>query len=291
MEGNTAKLFCLIGHFQQKEFVGQKALNQEYEEEVSANTCEEFLENIWLTVSPMIKREILVDGDNISWAVNESPSQDEMEKFVVFQDKSAKKSYLVSQINSDALWKMRNKHVNVMVHVYGRSISSKAVHQKMTSVLLQPADRDRAGAHSTVSLMEFVSRLKEIHGSYLSAHTSSWTMWASAIHSGPEHKQESMMSDLPPAHLVHLFRSVPTAETAIIKSAQNGLQIAGNLNDLYSENMSSLREEFRKVKENMLRMLDMYEVRLQATEDMLRANSRMVSSMDCALNVEVNAVS
>lgn len=100
-----------------------------------------------------------------------------------------------------------------MIHVYGRSISSEAVHQKVSANLLQSANRDRAGAHSTVSLMEFVRQLKEIHGSYLSANMSSWTMWANAIHAGPIHKQEAMMNDLPPSHLVHLFRSVPTAET------------------------------------------------------------------------------
>lgn len=202
---NSTKLFCIIAHFQQKEFVGQKAVNQESQEQISGNTREEFLDNIWLKVSSIIKREIVVNGDTIAWAENESPTQDEMGKFIVFQDKSAKKTYLVSQIDSEALRKMRDKHVNVMIHIYGRSISSKGVHQKVTAMLLQPADRDRAGAHSIVSLLDFVRQLKNIHGSYLSANTSSWTMWANAIHSGPIHKQESMMNDLPPSHLIHLF--------------------------------------------------------------------------------------
>lgn len=39
----------------------------------------------------MIKREVLVDGELISWAESENVSSDEMGKFVVFQDKSAKK--------------------------------------------------------------------------------------------------------------------------------------------------------------------------------------------------------
>lgn len=288
---HSTKLFCIIGHFQQKEFVGQKAVNQEYQEEISGNTSQEFLENIWLKVNSIIKREIVVNDESISWAENEIPTQDEMAKFVVFQDKSAKKTYLVSQIDSDSLRKMRNKHVNVMVHIYGRSVSSKSVHQKVTNVLLQPADRDRAGAHSTVSLLDSVRQLKDIHGTYLSANTSSWTMWANAIHNGPIHKQESMMKDLPPSHLIHLFRSVPTAETEVMRSVQNGLQIAGNLNDLYAENLATLRDEFRKAKAIAMRAFDLFEVRLDAAQDMVRANNRIVSTLDSALHVEVNPVS
>lgn len=56
----------------------------------------------------------MVDGDNIAWAENETPDREDMGKYVVFQDKAAKKTYLVSQIDSDALRKMRNKHVNAM---------------------------------------------------------------------------------------------------------------------------------------------------------------------------------
>lgn len=44
------KLFCLTGHFQQKEFVGQKSINPETETTVSGNSCEEFLANIWSIV-------------------------------------------------------------------------------------------------------------------------------------------------------------------------------------------------------------------------------------------------
>lgn len=76
-----------------------------------------------------------------------------------------------------------------------------------------------------------------------------------------------------------------------MRSAQNGLQIAGNLNDLYCENLSTLRDEFRKVKESTLRVFDLFEARLQVADDMLRANNRIVSAMDSALRVEVDTVS
>lgn len=238
-----------------------------------------------------MKRAVIVDGDKISWAQNEVPTEDEMGKFVLFQDKSAKKTYLVSQIEPDELRKMRNKRVNVLVHVYGRSVASKAIHQKLTAALLQPANRDRAGAHNTVSLMEFVLQLKKIHGGYLSAHSFSWTMWANAIHSGPIHLQELAQHELPPAHLIHLFRSVPTAEAEVLRSTQNGLLIAKNLNDLYRGNLSTLKDDVQTAKENVLRAFDLFEARLQSAEEMLLANSSIVSSMDSSLQIEENAVS
>lgn len=65
------------------------------------------------------------------------------------------------------LRKMREKHVNVMVHVYGKAISSKPIHQKTTAVIFQPADRVRAGAHSAVMLTELTQKLKEAHVNHL----------------------------------------------------------------------------------------------------------------------------
>lgn len=160
-------LYRFVAHYQQKEFVGQKAISQDIEEEVGGESCEEVLDLIWTKVKPLIKREVIVDGDQFHFAENEEPNRKEIGKFVIFQDKSAKTNYTVSQIKSDVLRKMRDKHVNVMVHVYGTAIASKPIHQKMSAAILQPTDRDRAGAHSTVMLTELTQKLKEKHGSYI----------------------------------------------------------------------------------------------------------------------------
>lgn len=288
---NSECLFVFVAHYQQKEFVGQKAITQEVEEEVAGNTIAEVLDNIWFKAATFIKREILVDGDNIAWAEAESPDRSEIGNFIILQDKAAKKNYLISQLNTDVLRKMRNKHVNVMVHVYGKAISSKAIHVKVAAAILQPAQRDRAGAHSTVVLVDLARSLKEKHGNYLVAHTSSWTMWANAIHSAPTHRQTEMLDEMPPPHLIHLFRSIPTTDAEKMRSAQSGVQIAGNMVDSFAESVKFLREEFNKLKEGTLRGFDLYERRLDATEQMLNATTRLVSSFDHSLQVEVNPVS
>lgn len=284
-------LFRFVAIFQQKEFVGQKAVNQDIEEVVGGDSCKEVLDVIWAKVYTWIKREVIVEGDNFHFAEKETPDREEISKFVIFHDKSAKKNYSVSQVTTDILRKFRDKHVHVMIHIYGKAVASKPIHQKMTAAILQPVDRDRAGANSTVMLNELARKLKETHGSYLSGNISSWTMWANSIHSAPANRQEAMTNELPPAHLVHLFRSVPTCETERMRSTQRGLQIAGNLNDLYSANVKILREEFLKTKENVHRAFELFELRLKATEDMLDANSKLVDSMGTQLQVEVTAVS
>lgn len=288
---NTEKLFVFIAHYQPKEFVGQKAIDHDIEEEVAGDSTVEVLDNIWLKAKSLIKREIVVDGEKFSWAETENPERNEIGNFVIFQDKVAKKTYLVSQITADVLRKMRNKHVNVMVHVYGRAISNRTMHVKMTAAILEPAQRDRAGAHSTVLLTELARKLKDIHGKFLSGNMASWTMWANAIHSAGMHQQEDLLKKMPPAHLIHLFRTIPMSEAEVMRSTQNGLKIAGNLNDSYLESVRTLREEFIKMKETALRAYDLFDLRLTATEEMLAANGRLVASMDDSLRIEVNAVS
>lgn len=52
-------------------------------------------------------------------------------------------------------------------------------------------------------------------------------MWANSIDAAPAHKQAAILNEMPPPHLVHLFRSVPFSENDIFRT-QNGLLIAGN---------------------------------------------------------------
>lgn len=90
----------------------------------------------------------MVDDDKFAFAEKEVPDRDEIGTFIIFQDKVAKKTYTVSQLTSDVLTILRDKHVNVMTHIYIKAVASKPIHSKVAAALLQPADRDRAGAHS-----------------------------------------------------------------------------------------------------------------------------------------------
>lgn len=80
--------------------------------------------------------------------------------------------YTVDQITSTLLSRLRNKHLNVMVHVYGRQVSNKNIYGKFLAKLVRPEQRDRANADSTQSLMVMVEVLKQKHGAVFAANVS-----------------------------------------------------------------------------------------------------------------------
>lgn len=80
---------------------------------------------------PFIKREVIVSGDSFHWK--------EIAKFIHFQVPAfARKTFTVYQIVSTLLSRSRHKQVNVMVHIYGHQVCSKAVHGEFVGILLQP---------------------------------------------------------------------------------------------------------------------------------------------------------
>lgn len=89
--------FCFVGHFLNREFVGQKALNEDNEKIISGESVEEIFDALWISALHFIKREVMVDGENFVWAENEKPTQAEIDKFITLQDQGSKKNH-----NNDA---------------------------------------------------------------------------------------------------------------------------------------------------------------------------------------------
>lgn len=168
--------YSIICCFQRKEFVGQKSLNSDEDEAMFGESITEVLDSVWVKASQGIKREVIVTGELFEWSENAVPAREEFGKFIHFQDPVARKTYLVDQINSTLLSRLRHKRVNVMVHVYGRQLCSKSVHGQFTTKLLQPEQRDRANADNTQSLMSLVEVLKGKHSAVFAANVSVWQM-------------------------------------------------------------------------------------------------------------------
>lgn len=104
------------------------------------------------------------------------------------------------------------------------------MHTKFSAKLLVPEKRDRANADNTVSLMEMVTKLKDVHSVRYSATHSTWIMWANYIQSAPANEsRERMMNECPPPHLILLFRSVAFSDNEKIQSARNDLRITENM--------------------------------------------------------------
>ncbi|XP_037052551.1 uncharacterized protein LOC119086080 [Bradysia coprophila] len=237
-----------------------------------------------------IKREALLDGDCFTWADSEQPTRPEIDKFVVLQE--GKKVTPVSQVSVDFLRKLRGKHVNVYVYSYGKKICNKAAHTKFSAQLLIPEKRDRANADSTVSLMEIVSKLKEIHGTHYSSNHSSWVMWANYIQCAPANEsRERMMNECPPAHLILLFRSVAFSDNERMQSARNGLKITDNMTDSFKGQVKLFREDFETMRQSTMRVMELMEWRLKSLEEIIESNQRLVAAMTDTLRPEENEVS
>lgn len=283
--------FSIICFFQKKEFVGQKSLTCDVEAIVAGESVTDILDSIWDKATSFIKREVIVNGEDIEWSEHAVPTRDDIGNFIILQDRTARKAYSIDQINTTLLARLRNKHVNVMVHVYGRQICNKNVHGKFTVKLLQPEHRDRANADSTQSLMAMVEVLKQTHKGVFAANVSVWQMWANAIHSAAPHLQDEMINRPPPSHLIHMFIRASTSESEIRESVQRGLQVADNLNDTYAGHLSKIREDFDRMRNETNRTFEFMDARLKSFEDVVTSNSRLVDAMSAAVTPQPNAVS
>lgn len=285
---NESKFF-FFAHFLNREFVGQKALNEDNESTIAGETIEEVFELLWSTSLQFIKREALVDGDSFKWAENENPTGSEIDKFVVLQDQTSKKTIPMSQVNLECLRKVRGKQVTVFVYTYGKAICNKAMHTKFSAKLLIPERRDRANADSTASLMEMVSKLKEIHSVHYSGNHSSWIMWANYIQCSPANEsRERLLNECPPAHLVALFRSVAFSDNEKLLSVRNGLQITDNMIDSFKSQLKMFRDDFETMKHSFLRATDIMDHRLKGMEDVVESNQRLIAAMANTVRPEEN---
>lgn len=294
MASESQSKFCFIGHFLNKEFVGQKALNEDNEKIISGESVEEILYDLWMSALHFIKREVMIDaeGENFMWADNEKPARAEIDKFVVLQDQGSKKTITMAQVNLDCLRKLRAKHVNVFVYSYGKKNCNKTLHIKFSAKLLMPAQRDRANADNTVSMMDLVRQLMDKHSIHYSAHHSSWVMWANFIQSSPMNEsRERLMNECPPIHLINLFRSVPVSDGERMKSTRNGLQVTDNMIDSFKYQLQLLRQDFDSMRLSISRSVEIMDLRLRSLEDVITSNQRLVSALSNSLRPEENEVS
>lgn len=166
------------------------------------------------------------------------------------------------------------------------------MHGKFSAKLLLPEQRDRAGADSTVSLMELIAKLKGIHGQHYSANHSVSVMRANFIQSSPANEsRERLTNECPPMHLIHLFRSYPLSDNKKISSARNGLQITDNVLDSLKGQIKLFRQNFDATRQSLMYSLDMMDCRLKSLEEIVESNLRLVSVMSNTLLPEENETS
>lgn len=76
----TFSIFCF---FQPKEFVGQKSLSSDEEVVVTGECVTDIMDKIWDIAILLIKREVIVKGEDIEWNENAVPTRADIGNFII----------------------------------------------------------------------------------------------------------------------------------------------------------------------------------------------------------------
>jgi hypothetical protein len=92
------------------------------------------------------------------------------------------------------------------------------------------------------------------------------------------------MRDLLPAHLIHLFRSVPSSEAARTVNLQHGLVVAQNVSNSNKHDIAIIRSTFNHLKNTILAEFEIFERRLVSIEERVNSSGSLLEAMDEAIS-------
>lgn len=286
------QIFSFNGVFYKREFVGQTSGPKVAECEISGNSVKDILDEVWNEARNHVNREILISPSNeSSWSETVSPSREDIGKFVSFQEPNGRKLTQSNQVTTQWLQKQRDKPVNILIHVYGMTISNKSIWTKVKKVLIDPELRDRAGADANQALVQLADSLKEIHGNSLTALDGVWRLWANAIQSAPAHSRENLMQELPPVHLIQMFRRVPIGEAEVLRNTTNGLNVARNVNSALRDDIVALQTAFANFRRDIVREFDLFGLRLENLARVASNQDSLIDSMRQSIQPQENEIS
>ncbi|XP_058832497.1 uncharacterized protein LOC131690611 [Topomyia yanbarensis] len=252
---------------------------------VSGNTAEQFTHSCWLLAKNFLKREVIFTCDERGvampvWSSKPIPEEGDFIRFALFNDKTNHRCYTVDKVTPTLLQNWRNKEIHLLLHVYSLSVNNKSVFKTVREVLLEPEERDKAGAASNQSVAVLAQKLRDIHGDKWEAKDIAWMMWANAIYTSEFHCQERLLHDAPPAHLVKLFS---VKEQPRLKAIRRGFAVAHSVNAGYHDDVESLREAFEDMQltaQNMIVKMQSVKRHLEALEQRDRIGDTFISAAE-----------
>lgn len=245
---------------------------------VSCNSLGEFKDLIWQKVSSYIKREVIWNTDaevaKPQWSQAELSCSD-LGRFVIFFNKTQKRAVDFDDVTVAVLQSWRDKDIHLYIHVYSTSVSNNATFKIVKTMLLNPEERDRAGAASTETLRRLAAQLREHHQfNYVSADIN-WMVWANYIQSAEPHYHEEMIRSAPPADVIHLFAHARTDAEQELAVQSHSVRTAESINTTYKNKIAVIRQTFDKFK---LIAADL-ENRITELEEIANAQESLLSSM------------
>lgn len=162
------------------------------------------------------------------------------------QDPDSKKVYNLNKSKTiETLQKWNGKQLNLRIHSYSLSVQSLQMWMQAENKLIQPAQKDRTGAHSTREAEKLKNQLKEDHSwRYKGVTDIHWAMWANFIQASPAHRRESLAKGSPPDHLSTVFTPGLEDASSKLSTMRKDLQVAKTVNAGYGRKIKALQATF-----------------------------------------------
>lgn len=273
-----------------REFKGQSSGAHIALWNVDGKSISEFKKKLWELCKPHLLREVIFnqqdDGSTVpAWMDKDSPEEEDLVRFAIFYEKQNRKYTQLDKLTTTLLQNWKGKEIQLLLHVYSLSVSSRKIFNSVKQHLIDPSERDKSGAASTQVVVDLSKDLRQRHGHLWDGHEMAWTMWASAILASPAHTRENMIDSVPPKHLQHLFR---TQDGPRIDSVKRGLAVAHNVNASFCEEITALKDAFSSLElmsKNMQLQVEFVKHRIEALEQRGRMGDSFISAMETSMTV------
>ena len=220
----------------------------------------------------------------------DAPAYENRNNFLSFHDKTSKRNYPPTKVDEAMLQTWISKDVSVVVYRFSDSVTSLRWMNLLEQNLLQPLEKDRAGAESLASVNKIKAQLKANHGRYLSGDDINWGCWASWIATKPAETREHLLQQTPPEHIISLFSSVPVYSDTLLEKGRLDLQVANAINNAYSRILRDLKNDHAQLHKSSLIMakrIALLETKHKEYDEMLRAMQNSVTATENRFSAEL----
>lgn len=245
------KLHLLRFDLIERQFQTQTSGPKHGEMTVTFDTIEEFRFEIWEQVKHLLKMEVITSNDTEPKFADSAPELADFDKFVMFAHPTKKAARAPSSLDQINHWK--NKLMRLYVHPYSISLASKRVFEKVSKSLLEPYERDRAGACTNAHIESILEKLKEIHGDRYTGFEINWRLWATFISNSETHLQENLMNDPPPPEIIINLPSRYNTSDQILASNFQNLTVGTHINDDIRMELNTMKPVLDRIMDNMER--------------------------------------
>ncbi|XP_063702760.1 uncharacterized protein LOC134832607 [Culicoides brevitarsis] len=170
---------------------------------ISGKNLEEFKHNVWKAIKPHLVGEIIFDDHEPPKLSENAPTEDDMNEFVHFHNKTTKQGFVVDKLTEYLLKSWKDKDIVMYIYPYSMSVANRNLWQEASKIITEPAkiDEDRQLCENVLE------KLKENHFSQYGrdATDAHWRMWAKYVSSYPTSQHEKLMQEEPPVQFLTFF--------------------------------------------------------------------------------------